>query len=86
MLCSRKDPSEGGSTVIVDYRRPAREIVTVQLEMRQAAGGLRYLPFPPTPSLTVPCRCPAACGPHGRSTKYITRCIAGRRFTAAGSS
>lgn len=37
--------------MIVDYRRPASEIVTVELGMRQAAGGLRC-PSRLTPSLT----------------------------------
>lgn len=46
-----------GRAVIVDYRRPAREIVTVELGMRQAAGGLRcpsrLPPHPPCPCRLV---------------------------------
>lgn len=41
--------------MIVDYRRPARKIVTVELGMRQAAGGLRC-PSRLPPHSRCPCR------------------------------
>ena len=66
--------------MIVDYRSPARETGTVQLD---ETGGRRPAipspsPLPTPPSVTVPCRLWA-------SWSVYLHCIAGRRFTAASS-